>query len=115
MALGSGAALHREARRLVEDDDLVVAVEDRVACSIASSAGEHAGAAPAALRAVGASERRDADRLARRHPVAGLGALAVDPDLAGAQQLFEPAMGERRIMPPEPAVEAQRRRLGRRR
>ena len=37
--------------------------------------------------------------------IAGAGALAVDPDLPGAQQLFEPAVAEAGIMPLEPAVE----------
>ena len=77
------------------------------ACSIASSAGSSRRGVIGG-RGRRRIERRDADRLARGQPVAGLGALAVDPDLPGAQQLFEPAMGQRRVMPPEPAIEAKR-------
>src|SRR3546814_13144532 len=40
-------------------------------------------------------------------PLSSLDALAVDPHLAGPQQLLQPAMTERGEMPLEPAVEAQ--------
>ena len=73
--------------------------------SSATSCGRARGAAPARRRRGGLGQRRHADRLARRDRVAGAGALAVDPDLPGAQQLFEPAVTEARIMPLEPAVE----------
>ena len=43
--------------------------------------------------------------LPRLQPLARLGALAVDPHLAGAQELFEPAMAEAGEMTLEPAVE----------
>src|SRR5262249_50193445 len=38
-------------------------------------------------------QRRNANALARNKPGACLGAAAVDPDLAGAEQLLEAAMG----------------------
>ena len=49
---------------------------------------------------------RQADGLPAFDPRRGLGAAAVEPDLAGAQQLFEPAVAEARVMAPEPTVEA---------
>ena len=39
--------------------------------------------------------RRQAHGLARRDAVGGFGALAVQPHLALAQQLFQPDMGQR--------------------
>ncbi len=51
--------------------------------------------------------------LAGREPGARLGALAVDPDLAGAQQLLQAAVAEAGIMLAEPAVETQLRLLRR--
>ena len=54
----------------------------------------------------------NADRLAGSQSITCTGSLAVDPDLPSTQQLFEPAMAERRIMPPEPAVEAEAAVLG---
>ncbi len=106
MALGLGPALHRQPRRLVEDDDRVVAMQDRPLHH--RLVGREQPARRHRRRGRRRIERRDADRLARGQPVAGLGALAVDPDLPGAQQLFEPAMGQRRVMAPEPAIEAKR-------
>jgi len=51
--------------------------------------------------------RRDANRLTGLEPVARVGALAVETDLAGAEQPFERTMGELGEMTLEPAVEAQ--------
>src|SRR5204863_4091776 len=53
----------------------------------------------------GLGERRHPDRLTRLHRIAGPRALAVDPDLPGAQQPFEPPVVERGVMPAEPAIE----------
>jgi hypothetical protein len=51
------------------------------------------------------AERRHAHHLPRFDAVAGLGTLAVEPDLAGAQQLLQPAVAEPGEVPLEPAVE----------
>src|ERR1700736_3867589 len=51
---------------------------------------------------------RNADGLARYHMVTGAGALAVDPDPPGPQQLFEAPMAERWVVTLEPAVETDR-------
>src|SRR5262249_22963111 len=48
-----------------------------------------------------------ADGLAGLDPVLALGALAVDSDLAGSQELLEGAMTEVGEMPLEPAVQTQ--------
>ena len=104
MALGVGAALHREAGGLVDDQRPVVAVQHGIAQQRdILRPGARRLAAAAARRRLG--QRRHPDRLARRDRVAGAGALAVNPDLPGAQQLFEPSVAEARIMPLEPAVE----------
>ena len=71
-----------------------------------------AGAA-ARLPASRSPKRRHADDLARRTRSRGLGALAVEADLAGAQQLLQPAMAEAGEMPLEPAVEADLGIIGR--
>ncbi len=106
MPLGAGSALDREARRFVERDNGIVAMQDR------RLQHRRVGRQYRARRGCGAGrgdvQWRHADRLSRHHPVAGFGALAVDPDLAGAQQLFEPAVSKCRVVPLEPAVEAQR-------
>lgn len=49
--------------------------------------------------------RRQADDLACGYPRACFGALAVETDLPCAQQLFEFAMSEDGVVPPEPAVQ----------
>ena len=49
--------------------------------------------------------RRQAHSLAGRDAVGGFDALAVEADLAGAQQLLQPSVIERRIVPLEPAVD----------
>ena len=48
----------------------------------------------------------DADRLARHEAGGGLGALAVDADLAGAAELLDGGLGEAGEVAAEPAVEA---------
>jgi hypothetical protein len=51
--------------------------------------------------------RWNADGLAGFEAVTSTGALAVDADLAGPQQLFQRPVSERRVMTFEPPVEAQ--------
>ncbi len=106
MAIGIGAALHRKTGGLVDDEHPVVAVQHRVAQQreILRS-GARRPAAGFGDGRDGLRQRRHADRLARGDRVAGAGALAIYPDLPGAQQLFEPPVAETRIMPLEPAVE----------
>ena len=111
MAAQAAAALDRQTGRLVEGDQPVVPVEDtglqrrrllgvdprrRFRCGRASLAWP-----------LGRSQRRHADRLARGEAQAGLGAPAVDPHLAGAQELLQPAVAELGEAPPEPAVEPE--------
>ena len=91
MACRAGAALHREPHRLVEHQHVVVLVErDRLE--------ERAGLLSASLRGVARLrrielERRDAHRLPGLQPVLRLGALAVHPQLAFADDALD--MGER--------------------
>src|SRR5258708_19850895 len=63
----------------------------------------HACCRPRTVGLVG--QGRDTDRLTGRDPVTGLGTFAVDADLAGAQQFFEAAMAERRVVALEQAAE----------
>src|SRR6478609_6498844 len=50
-------------------------------------------------------QRRHTNGLTRGEPCARLGAAAVDPNLAGAQQFLEPAVRQVGVVAPEPAVE----------
>jgi hypothetical protein len=51
------------------------------------------------------AQGRHADRLSRLEAQRGLGAAAIDPDLAGAQQLLQPSMRDAGEMTVKPAVE----------
>jgi hypothetical protein len=113
MARGSGPALHRKACRLVDDDDIVVTVQHQ-ALDEFFVVRPHLRRAFRRLRH-GCGQRRHAHALAGRDPVACIRALAVEPDLPGAQELFQPAMTEFGEMPLEPAVEADFGVLGRHR
>ncbi len=100
----AAAALGRQARRLVQHDDVLVHVDDVVLQTAADlllrlSAGLLFEVAVHHLR-------RQADHLAGGDAVGRLHPLAVEPDLPGAQQLLQPAMGQRRVVPLEPAVDA---------
>ena len=104
MAPHPGAALHREPRRLVDGDHVVIAVDDQLV-----RAGEVAGIGGRAHRPAPwrrGAERRHANFLPRRQPRRRPDTRPVDPDLAGAQQLLEPAMGKVGEMLTEPPVEA---------
>src|SRR6185437_1692824 len=48
---------------------------------------------------------RQPQTLSRLNTIGGLGALAVQPHLAFAQEFFKPGMRQRRIVPLEPAVQ----------
>ena len=102
--LGRGAALDREPRRLVEDDDRLVPVQDRRL--------QYGRVRRPRLRSHGPGRqrqlvRRKADRLTRTDPVTGPRPLAVDADPPGAEQFFELPVPQTGIMPFEPAVEAE--------
>src|SRR5581483_5352024 len=108
MALGAAAALHREPRRLVERDHPVVAMDDELL-----DLGRLAIGNRRPLARLGRRRRSDAGRQAHGlpllDPVLALDALAVEPYLAGAQELLQRAMTQIREMPLEPAVEPQAR------
>src|SRR5437879_2513696 len=101
MAPGLGAALHRKPGRLVEYDRRGVAIEHELTQQPLVLRPNP----PDRRRRRWLRQRRHPDRLAGGDGITGVGALAVDPDLPGAQQLFEPAVAERGVMPPEPAIE----------
>ena len=102
-----GAALDREAGRLVEHDQRVVLVQDARAQPFGIGRIDRVGPARA-----GAAGRWSADsggmrmRLAGAEARIGLRAPAIHPHLAGAQQLLQPAMADLGEMTPEPAIEA---------
>src|SRR6185437_1041022 len=106
MALGVGAALDGKAVRLVDDDEVVVLVQHGAADHLEVARPGRRRLA-ARRRRADVAQRRDADDLAGSDAIAGLGALAVDAHLAGAQQPLEAAMAEAREMPAEPAVEPE--------
>src|SRR6266700_4622503 len=64
------------------------------------------------LRGVSLELRRNADHLPRLQAVARAGALAIDANLAGAEQFLQRTVTERRIMALEPAIETHARVLG---
>src|SRR5229473_1196428 len=103
--LGPAAALDGETGRLVQHDHRIVAVQHRIP--------QHGFVAWRALsrhlrrRCGHLFQSSNTNSLTRLYTVTGAGALAVDPDIPGAQQLFETAMAECRIVTLEPAVETQ--------
>jgi hypothetical protein len=111
MARRPGAALNREAGGLVDDDHVIIAMEDEALQKpfIGRARRDDLGLGSRHRRRQG----RHADALSRGDAVARIGAFAVKPDLARAQQLFEPAMAEFGEMPLEPAVETDFGVLGR--
>ena len=103
VAGGLGAALHGEAGGLVQRQHLVVLVEHE-------RLGEgdvlgREGGARGLVALAGLGQRRHAHLLAGGQPGVGLGAGAVDADLAGAQQLLDLALAQVRKAPLEPAVD----------
>src|SRR5215469_12528950 len=103
MAVCAGAALHRQALGLVDDDHPGVAIEHALLQqSRIRSVGD--GARRLRLRRRRDWQRRHADALPGSDAIAGVDALAVESNLAGAQQLLEPAMAQLGEMPLEPAV-----------
>ena len=95
------AALDREAFRLVQDDQALVLDQNQAAQKGGIVAIDRR------LRPGGCErggERRHADGLAGRKARVGLGSPAVDPHLAGAQQLLQPAVVQGREVTAKPAI-----------
>src|SRR5690606_4696477 len=105
MPLRLRSALNGEARRLVEREDRLVLVNDGAADHLRILVAHRALIDRRRLKL--RAKRRHTDDLPRREPRIGLGAGAIDPHLAGAQQLLEPPMRERGETLLEPAVEAK--------
>ena len=109
MARHAGTALHGKARRLVEDEDLRVLVEQHLAQHIAVVLAAHGLRRELAFALAVDAERGDAHDLSRFDAGVCLGATAVDAHLAGAQQLLQLHEAEAGIMRLEPAVEPHAR------
>ncbi len=103
VAAGAGAALHREPRRLVERDDLVVAVEHRGADHRGVGLGDRR-LRRRRQRLVG--DRRQPHGLPGLEPGRGLHPAAVDADLALAAHALDAGLAHLRVQPAQPAVEA---------
>src|SRR5262245_55756319 len=99
-----GSALHGDSRRLVKHQEIVVLVErdggEKGAVGLGQSLWGRR------RRGRRDRQRRNANALTRNKPGACLGAAAVDPDLAGAEQLLESAMRQVSEVAAEPTVEA---------
>jgi hypothetical protein len=113
MLVGLGSALRREPRRLVEHDRVLIAMDHHRQRQLGIFRAERRADA---LWPFGALhdrrgghlldfERRDADRLPGGNPVARLGALAVDAQLARARPARDEAEADIGLMPLEPAIE----------
>ena len=103
----AGAALSRQAGRLVQHDQVLVAIEHhRLQLAQHLGVGAAAGLAGVAPAGGGPGRRRDAHGLAGGKAGGGPGALAVHAQLAGAAQFLDHALGGAREMAAEPAVEA---------
>jgi hypothetical protein len=108
MIVRLGAALRREAGRLVDDDRLGIAVDDEAFGEFLLLCGELRADGPGRARGLGLVRRgqwRDADGLAFRDPVARRGARAIDAQLPGARPARDGREGHVRHMALEPAVE----------
>ena len=89
MAGDARAALHGKPRRLVEDEDLRVLVEQHLRQHFGIALPAHGARGHRALALLVDAKRRHADHLAGLDARIGFGAAAVDADLAGAQQLLQ--------------------------
>ena len=100
----SAAAMRRQARGFVEHDDRLVHVEDLV---LETAAHPRLGCcARFVFKITMCDLRRHSDRLAGSDAIGSLDALAIETNLSGAEQLLEPSVRQRRIVPLEPAVHA---------
>ena len=100
---GTAAALHRQARRFVQGDDVGALADDKLADEGTIGPAEHARSRFHPGRRL--THRRHTDRLPGRETHAGLGPGAVDAHLPRSEQLLQAAMRHGRIVHAEPAVE----------
>ena len=107
-----GAALHGKPGRLVEDEDLGVLVDQHLRQHVGIALLAHGARGHRALALLVDAERRHAHHLAGLDARVGLGAAAIDADLAGAQQLLQMAEAQAREMRLEPAIEPHARLAG---
>jgi hypothetical protein len=107
VARGARSALHRKPGRLVQHVEVLVLEQDQrleirlVGCTERLRLGVFA----PGFRLVIEVQRRHPDHLARFKPRVGLHPRTIHPHLAGAQQLRQLAVTERREMHLEPAVQ----------
>ena len=88
MTFGSGSALHGQPGGLVDRDHVVVPIKNQRLNEVHVLRRSDAEAPVAGDHRI---QRRHPDFLPGFQPLSGFGALAVDPDLARAQQLLQPA------------------------
>ena len=112
VAARAAAALHRQARRLVEGEHVVVAVDHAAPQRLGVGGVDGCRGWPGPGRRLVAPGRQ-AHRIPRRQPRATLGAPAADAHLPGAQPLLQAPGGDLGAVPPEPTVKAEPRLLGR--
>src|SRR5260221_3358175 len=112
MALGARAALNCQPRRLVDGNYLRVAVDHQLLDFGRVAVRDRRPFLGLAWRR-GGDAGWQADGLARLDPVPAFDPLAVQPDLAGAQELLKRAVAELGKMPLEPAVQPQARLVAR--
>jgi hypothetical protein len=112
VAGNTGAALHRQPGWLVEDEDLVVLVQQHLAQHLRVVLVADRAAGQLALSLAVGIERRNAHHLPGLDARIGLGAAAIDADLAGTQQFLQMTEAEARVVRLEPAVEPHARLAG---
>ena len=98
----AAAALRRQARRLVQGDQVIVTVKHGGAHHVRIRLGH---ARMRGRQGCLVRQRGNANGLARLDAGRGLGAGAVDADLALAAALFDPALRQLRKAPLQPPVE----------
>ena len=106
MPLGARAALHGEARRLVEDDDVFVLV-DHQRLDLGGIAIGDGGDFPRLRWRRRRDAGRQADLLPRLDPVLSLDPPPIDTDLPRAQQFLQGSVGQSGEMTLEPAIQPQ--------
>ena len=99
------AALHGKARRFVQGQDVVIAVDHAGADHVGIGFGDHGPRGPSGGR-VGIGKRGNPHHLSRLEPGRGLDPSAIDAQFALAAHLFDPALAEVRELPAKPSVEA---------